>query len=83
MAVGTEEVTMATVASRSAPARKTVRSKPEPPTTAASRPSEDDIRLLAYRLYEMRSTAGIDGDADADWIEAERLLINDGELSTG
>ena len=73
---------MATLQSRSARTRKTTRSKPEAPRAAVSRPSEDEIRLLAYRLYEMRSAAGIGGDADADWIEAERLLISDGDPST-
>jgi hypothetical protein len=73
---------MATVESRSARTRKTTRSKPEAPMAAAGRPSEDEIRLLAYRLYEMRSSAGIDGNADADWIEAERLLISDGDPNT-
>jgi hypothetical protein len=78
--VGTEEAIMATVASRSARTRKITRPNPEPPAAAASRPSEDEIRLLAYRLYEMRSAAGVEGSADADWMEAERLLINDDEL---
>jgi len=72
---------MATAMSKNARARKTPPSKPEPPTVVASQPSEDEIRLLAYRLYEMRSAAGIAGDADGDWIEAERLLISDGELA--
>jgi hypothetical protein len=39
-----------------------------------SRPSEDEIRILAYDLYERRSREGGTGDADSDWIEAERLL---------
>ncbi|MGD8339577.1 MAG: DUF2934 domain-containing protein [Gammaproteobacteria bacterium] len=37
-------------------------------------PSEDDIRILAYSLYEQRSAEGIAGDASSDWIEAERQL---------
>jgi len=37
-------------------------------------PSEDDIRILAYSLYERRSADGLDGDATTDWVEAERLL---------
>lgn len=44
------------------------------------RPSEDEIRILAYRLYERRLADGIGGDAAADWIEAERLLAD--ELAT-
>jgi Protein of unknown function (DUF2934) len=73
---------MTTVQGRSARARKTTRSRPDTPTAAASRPSDEEVRLLAYRLFEMRSAAGIDGDADADWVEAERLLISDGDPST-
>jgi hypothetical protein len=30
--------------------------------------------LLAYRLYERRCEAGIAGDAEADWMQAEREL---------
>jgi hypothetical protein len=41
------------------------------------RPSEDDIRILAYRLYERRLAEGIGGDAASDWIEAERLLADE------
>lgn len=44
------------------------------------RPSEDDIRIVAYRLYERRLADGIGGDAATDWIEAERLLAD--ELAT-
>jgi hypothetical protein len=41
------------------------------------RPSEDEIRILAYRLYERRVADGIGGDAATDWIEAERLLADE------
>ena len=44
------------------------------------RPSEDEVRILAYRLYERRCAEGIGGDAESDWIEAERLLAD--ELAT-
>jgi hypothetical protein len=30
--------------------------------------------LLAYRLYERRCEAGIAGDAEADWMQAEHEL---------
>jgi hypothetical protein len=42
-----------------------------------SKPSEDDIRILAYRLYELRRANGASGDAASDWIEAERLLADE------
>jgi hypothetical protein len=43
-------------------------------TAKATEPSEDEIRILAYRLYERRSAEGIAGDAQSDWVEAERQL---------
>jgi hypothetical protein len=36
--------------------------------------SEDEIRILAYSLYERRRQDGDEGDATADWVEAERQL---------
>ena len=64
---------MATVAGRTERARKDA-----PKTTAASAPklSEEDIRSLAYYLYERRCESGAAGDAAGDWIQAERLLLN-------
>jgi hypothetical protein len=41
------------------------------------RPSEDEIRILAYRLYERRLAEGTGGDPETDWIEAERLLADE------
>ena len=35
---------------------------------------EDEIRLLAYDLWERRCASGIGGDAAGDWLQAERLL---------
>ena len=37
-------------------------------------PSESEIRILAYQLYNERLADGTSGDASADWLEAERLL---------
>jgi hypothetical protein len=64
---------MATVATRAERARK---DKPKTPAEPTNRLSEDEIRLLAYRLYERRCQSGIAGDADGDWIQAEQLLLN-------
>jgi hypothetical protein len=64
---------MATVAGRGERARK------EPPKASGAPPSklsEEQIRLLAYRLYERRCEAGTSGDAVGDWIQAEQLLSN-------
>lgn len=55
--------TTATKASRRQPAKQT-------------RPSEDQIRIYAYHLYEQRREDGLTGDAASDWIEAERRLSN-------
>ena len=44
--------------------------------------SEDDIRILAYQLYERRQADGADGDAASDWIEAERRLGTTSEEDT-
>jgi hypothetical protein len=40
----------------------------------AEAPAEDDIRILAYDLFEQRQADGEQGDAVSDWIEAERRL---------
>lgn len=47
------------------------------PEVQRSRPSDDEIRILAYRLYERRQADGANGDAASDWIEAERLLVDE------
>jgi DUF2934 family protein len=62
---------MATVAGRAERARKDVPKSSAAPTT---KPSEDEIRLLAYRLYERRCASGTAGDAAVDWSQAEQLL---------
>lgn len=52
--------------------RPTKRSKAKPEKQAT--PSDEEVRILAYQLYERRSAHGLDGDPVADWVEAERLL---------
>ena len=37
-------------------------------------PNDNEIRILAYQLYNKRLADGTSGDASADWLEAERLL---------
>ena len=53
---------------------RTARPKTPRPSKASTRPTEDEIRLLAYHLYQHRRDAGIAGDPASDWIEAERQL---------
>ena len=67
---------MATVVGRGERARKGSQAKPKAPAEQNGRPSEDEIRMLAYSLYERRCEAGIEGDADADWMQAERELAH-------
>lgn len=47
------------------------------PEAQRSKPSDDEIRVLAYRLFERRQANGANGDAASDWIEAERLLVDE------
>lgn len=69
---------MATVASRGERARK------ETPKTDAptNKLSEEEIRLLAYRLYQRRCESGTAGDAAGDWFQAQGLLSNSGPAAT-
>ena len=49
---------------------------PEGPAAEDSNESQgpDRIRILAYEIYETRSSSGMLGDAVSDWLEAERRL---------
>ena len=67
---------MATVAPRVERARRSAQAKTS--TAAENPPSEEAIRLLAYRLYQRRCEAAIAGDAAEDWIQAERQLASSG-----
>ena len=64
---------MATVAGRTERARK---DEPKRPAAPTNKLSEDEVRLLAYHLYERRRDSGTAGDAAGDWIQAEQLLSN-------
>jgi hypothetical protein len=64
---------MATTAGRTERARKEA---PKAPAAPPNKLSEEEIRLLAYRLYERRRESGGAGDAASDWIQAEQLLTN-------
>lgn len=61
-------MSVTTVSSKS----KKAQSKQSAPAT--TEPSREDIRILAYDLYERRMADGADGDAASDWVEAERQL---------
>jgi hypothetical protein len=66
---------MATVIGRGDRARRDSRAKAKS-SGATGKPSDDEIRVLAYCLYERRCEAGIAGDAAADWLQAERQLAS-------
>ena len=61
-----------TISSRAEKTRQTKR--PTKLSREIDPPSESDIRILAYQLYNKRLADGTGGDASADWLEAERLL---------
>src|SRR5262245_44587112 len=71
---------MATVAGREGRARKEPPKKPTAPTNELS---EDEIRLLAYDLWERRCASGAVGDAAGDWLQAERLLSSPAASTKG
>jgi hypothetical protein len=58
-----------TAGTRERPTKQS-KARPQDQTTR----SEEEVRILAYQLYERRSTGGADGDPISDWVEAERLL---------
>ena len=62
---------MATVAGREGRARKET---PKKSAAQTIKLSEQEIRVLAYDLWERRCASGSVGDAAGDWLQAERLL---------
>jgi hypothetical protein len=70
---------MATVASRGERGRKEASKTPAAPTTKLT---EEETRLLAYRLYQRRCESGMAGDAAGDWFQAEQLLSSELVAST-
>ena len=62
---------MATVTGRERARKDT----PKAPAAPPSNLREEEIRLLAYHLYERRCESGTAGDAAEDWTRAEQLLL--------
>jgi Protein of unknown function (DUF2934) len=60
----------ATPPSKKATTRKTLATKQE-----KSRVADEAIRIRAYFIAEQRERIGIPGDANSDWIEAQRQLL--------
>jgi len=46
-------------------------------STAAVRPSDEDIRIRAYFISERRHRLDLPGDASSDWLEARRQLLSE------
>lgn len=44
---------------------------------AANEPTDEQIRLRAYFLAELRHKLSLPGDSNHDWIEARRQLIEE------
>lgn len=53
---------------------KTPRGSRARPSPASGLTTEQQIRSLAYEIYEQRRDTGMTGDSDSDWLEAERQL---------
>ena len=70
---------MGTVAGRVERARKDT---PKRSAARTTKLSDDEIRVLAYHLYERRCESGTEGDAAGDWIQAEQLLLSTTAAST-
>jgi hypothetical protein len=68
---------MATVAGR----RERPRKETPKRSAASSKLSEEEVRLLAYYLYERRCASGAAGDAAGDWILAERALLSSAQAA--
>jgi hypothetical protein len=66
---------MATVISSKDESLKSRRTRKR--ATKSEAPTQDEIRILAYDLYEQRQAEGEQGDEISDWIEAERQLSAD------
>ena len=52
-----------------------------PASKSVSEPTDEQIRLRAYFLAELRHKLSLPGDSNHDWIEARRQLIEESERS--
>ncbi|HWB61111.1 MAG TPA: DUF2934 domain-containing protein [Chthoniobacteraceae bacterium] len=65
-------------------AKKKAAKAPAAKKTAAPKAkfTHDDIALRAYFIAEKRHKAGLPGDSQHDWIEAERQLLAESKKKT-
>jgi len=57
---------------KSAAASKTVKGKNI--LSLKQIPSENEIRIKAQEIYNSRLISGLQGSAESDWLQAEKLL---------
>ena len=67
--------TTKTATKKKTTAQKTKTSNSNGKKPAKKRVTENQIRSRAEEIYLTRMKTGIPGDADSDWIQAERELV--------
>jgi hypothetical protein len=59
------------------PKKPAAKKSTSPASKPAIEPSDEQIRLRAYFLAELRHKLSLPGDSNHDWIEARRQLIEE------
>jgi hypothetical protein len=59
--------------------KKPIVKKTAPTSKPAIEPTDEQIRLRAYFLAELRHKLSLAGDSNHDWIEARRQLIEEAQ----
>jgi Protein of unknown function (DUF2934) len=59
--------------------KKPAAKKAAPASKPAIEPTDEQIRLRAYFLAELRHKLSLPGDSNHDWIEARRQLIEEAQ----
>jgi hypothetical protein len=44
-------------------------------STVKSAPAEDEIRAKAMEIYNERLSRGLEGTAESDWLQAEKIMM--------
>jgi Protein of unknown function (DUF2934) len=61
------------------PKKPAAKKSSSPASKPAIEPSDEQIRLRAYFLAELRHKLSLPGDSNHDWIEARRQLIEEAQ----
>jgi hypothetical protein len=59
------------------PKKPAAKQSTSPASKPAIEPTDEEIRLRAYFLAELRHKLALPGDSNHDWIEARRQLIEE------